>query len=120
MARGCDERRRTGWVSLGLADGISAHHHPSPRLSVNPPLTPADAWGYVTDWLDADQAWVPQPGLRHREILGRLLTSGDLRGNLVTDAHLAALAIEHGTAICSFDSDFARFEDLTWINPGRR
>jgi len=39
------------------------------------------------------------------------------RGNLVTDAHLAALAIEHGTGICSFDGDFARFKGLRWINP---
>lgn len=109
------ERVGFPWVSLMAFQRIITH----PRVSANP-LTPADAWGYVTDWVDADQAWVPQPGQRHREILGRLLTSGDLRGNLVTDAHLAALAIEHGTAICSFDSDFARFEDLTWINPGRR
>lgn len=47
--------------------------------------------------------------------LGDLLTSGDLRGNLVTDAHLAALAIEYGIGICSFDSDFARFEGLHWL-----
>lgn len=60
------------------------------------------------------------PGSGHREIIGRLLTGGDLRGNLVTDAHLAALAIEYGTGICSFDSDFARFEGLNWINPSRR
>ncbi|AXE38473.1 PIN domain-containing protein [Acidipropionibacterium virtanenii] len=83
-------------------------------------LTPADAWSFITDWLDADQAWVPTPGGRHRDILGRLLIEGDLRGNLVTDAHLAALAIEHGTRICSFDSDFARFDGLGWINPDRR
>lgn len=43
-----------------------------------------------------------------------------MTGNLVTDAHLAALAIEHGTAICSFDSGFARFDDLRWISPDRR
>lgn len=39
---------------------------------------------------------------------------------LHADAHLAALAIEHGTGICSFDSDFARFTDVHWINPDRR
>jgi len=63
---------------------------------------------------------VPAPGPRHREILGRLVLDGDLRGNVVTDAHIAALAIEHGTAVCSFDSDFARFADLRWTDPGRR
>ena len=73
----------------------------------------------ITDWLDADQAWVPNPGNRHSDILGGLLIDGDLRGNFVTDAHLAALAIEYGTGICSFDSDFARFDGIRWINPDR-
>lgn len=53
-------------------------------------------------------------------LLSVVLTGRDLRGNLVTDAHLAALAIEHGTTICSFDSDFARFPELRWINPTSR
>ncbi len=60
---------------------------------------------------------MPTPGARHRDILGSLLIDGDLRGNFVTDAHLAALAIEHGVGICSYDSDFARFEGLRWLNP---
>lgn len=74
----------------------------------------------MTDWLDAEQALVPTPGPRHRDILAGLLTNGVVRGNLVTDAHLAALAIEHGTALCSFDSDFARFDEVRWVNPGAR
>lgn len=109
------ERVGLPWVSLMAFQRIISH----PRVTAHP-LTPVDAWGYVTAWLDADQAWVPVPGSRHRDILGRLLIDGDLRGNLVTDAHLAALAIEQGTAVCSFDSDFARFEGLRWINPGHR
>lgn len=106
------ERVGLPWVSLMAFQRIITH----PRVTENP-LTPTDAWSYITDWLDADQAWLPTPGDRHRDILGRLLTDGDLHGNLVTDAHLAALAIENGTSICSFDSDFARFPDLRWINP---
>lgn len=106
------ERVGLPWVSLMAFQRIITH----PRVTENP-LTPTDAWSYITDWLDADQAWLPTPGDRHRDILGRLLTEGDLHGNLVTDAHLAALAIENGTSICSFDSDFARFPDLRWINP---
>lgn len=106
------ERVGFPWVSLTAFQRIITH----PRATANP-LTPTEAWGYITDWLDADQAWIPTPGVRHRDILGRLLVDGDLRGNLVPDAHLAALAIEHGTAICSFDSDFARFPGLGWINP---
>lgn len=89
-----------------------------PRVSANP-MNPRDAWSYVTDWLEADQAWVPHPGERHRKILERLLLDGDLRGNLITDAHLAALAIEHGVGVCSFDSDFARFPEVTRTNPAR-
>lgn len=108
------ERVGLPWVSLTAFQRIITH----PRVTANP-LAPADAWSFITEWLDADQAWVPTPGARHRDILGRLLTNGDLRGNLVTDAHLAALAIEHGTGICSFDSDFARIADLHWINPDR-
>jgi len=109
------ERVGFPWVSLTAFQRIITH----PRATANP-LTPTEAWEYITDWLDADQAWIPTPGVRHRDILGRLLVDGDLRGNLVTDAHLAALAIEHGTTICSFDSDFARFPGLGWINPDKR
>lgn len=109
------ERVGLPWVSLMAFQRIITHS----RVTANP-LTPADAWSYITDWLDADQVWVPTPGGRHRDILGALLTEGDLRGNLVTDAHLAALAIEYGTSICSFDADFARFDGLHWINPARR
>lgn len=108
------ERVGFPWASLTAFQRISTH----PRASASP-LTPAAAWSYIADWLDADQAWVPTPGTRHREILGQLLIGGDLRGNLVTDAHLAALAIEHGTSICSYDSDFARFPGLHWDTPER-
>lgn len=107
-----EERVGLPWVSLTAFQRIATH----PRASAHP-LTPAQAWGLVTDWLAAERAWVPSPGSRHAQILGRLLVAGDLRGNLVTDAHLAALAIEHGTSICSFDGDFARFADVRWINP---
>lgn len=109
-----DERVGLPWASLMAFQRIITH----PRVTAHP-LSSAEAWSYITDWLDADLAWVPTPGGRHRDILGRLLTDGDLRGNLVTDAHLAALAIEHGTSICSFDSDFARFDGLPWTNPAR-
>lgn len=102
------------WASLTAFQRIATH----PRISANP-LKPQDAWSYVTGWLEADRAWVPHPGDRHAEILERFLVEGDLRGNLVTDAHLAALAIEHGVGVCSFDSDFARFPQVTWVHPAR-
>jgi predicted nucleic acid-binding protein len=59
----------------------------------------------------------PQPTERHSEVLGSLLTTYQLRGNLVGDAHLAALAIEHGLTVCSADTDFARFREIRWENP---
>lgn len=108
------ERVGLPWASLMAFQRIITH----PRVTTQP-LAPADAWTFVTDWLDADQSWVPTPGIRHRDIVGELLTAGHLQGNLVTDAHLAALAIEHGTRICSFGSDFARFPKLRWVHPSR-
>lgn len=109
--------RRVGipWLSLTAFMRIVTH----PR-ALNEPLTPGDAWRFVEDWLDAPAAWVPQPGRGHREILGRLVRQLDLRGNLVTDAVLAALCVEHGLQIVSADSDFARFSELDWINPVAR
>jgi toxin-antitoxin system PIN domain toxin len=100
------------WPSLTAFQRISTH----PRASEKP-LGARQAWAYITGWLGADQSWIPVPGDRHADILGSLLVERDLRGNLVTDAHLAALAIEHGVGICSFDSDFARFPELAWTNP---
>ncbi|ASR34915.1 twitching motility protein PilT [Prauserella marina] len=106
------------WVSLTAFQRIATH----PWASASP-ITPREAWAYVEDWLANDNAWIPAPTGRHVKVLGALLTEGDLRGNLVTDAHLAALAIEHGVGVCSFDSDFARFE-VSWFHPvlsqGRR
>jgi uncharacterized protein len=88
----------------------------NPRIFERPePM--AGAWHQVEVWLGSPMAWIPQPTERHREVLGRLLVSHDARGNLVPDAHLAALAIEHGLVLCSSDSDFARFPTLRWDNP---
>jgi uncharacterized protein len=99
-------------ASLVAFQRISTH----PRACASP-LSPSQAWSFVADWLDADATWVPVPGERHAEILRDLIVAGDLRGNLVTDAHLAALAIEHGVGVCSADSDFARFPQISWVNP---
>ena len=87
-----------------------------PRLFAQP-LGPATAWGQVTDWLSAPVAWVPEPGPRYAQLLETLITRYDVRGNLVPDAVLAALAIEHGVTLASADTDFARFTELRWTNP---
>lgn len=100
------------WLSLAAFVRISTH----PRAS-DEPLTPAQAWQHVEDWLGCDTAWIPNPTEHHAHVLGRLVTKYELRGNLVTDAQLAALAIEHGLTVCSADTDFARFEEIRWMDP---
>jgi uncharacterized protein len=92
------------------------------RLSANPrvfprPLTIPDAWRQVEEWLDCQAVWIPMPTDRHRPILASLLAQVGGGPNLVSDAHLAALAIEHGLTLCSADGDFARFPGLRWENP---
>jgi toxin-antitoxin system PIN domain toxin len=92
------------------------------RLTTNPrlferPLSMAVAWKQIAAWLDAEPSWVPQPTERHTEFLAPLLDQPGIQGNLMPDAHLAALAIEHGLTLCSTDSDFARFKGLNWIDP---
>jgi toxin-antitoxin system PIN domain toxin len=109
--------RRVGipWQSLTAFMRIVTH----PR-ALRDPMTPDEAWSFVEDWLDAATTWTPQPGRAHREILGRLMRDLDLRANLVSDAVLAALCIEHGLVMVSADSDFARFTEISWINPVQR
>ena len=91
------------------------------RLVTNPrvferPEAMKDAWHQVEAWLGAPAAWVPAPTARHAEVLADLMPAVT-RANLVPDAHLAALALEHGLTLCSTDGDFARFEGLAWENP---
>lgn len=71
----------------------------------------------VAEWLDCAPVWIPQPTERHAAVLDRLLSQPGISGDLVSDAHLAALAIEHGLTLCSTDGDFARFRELKWLNP---
>ena len=92
------------------------------RIVTNPrvfqrPEPMASASGQVEDWLGSEVTWVPEPTERHREVLGLLLTGGGIQANLVPDAHLAALAMEHGLMLCSTDGDFGRFSNLRWQNP---
>ncbi len=79
----------------------------------------ADAWARVEEWLSSPSVWIPQPTERHAEVLGRFLRASGMGSSHVMDAHLAALAIEHGLTLCSADGDFARFEGLRWENPLR-
>lgn len=92
------------------------------RLASNPlvmrqPVPVAKAWQQAAQWLEAGPAWIPTPTARHTEILGALCEPSWMTSRLVPDAHLAALAIEHGLTLCSTDGDFARFSGLDWKNP---
>lgn len=81
------------------------------------PLTTSDALDLVDGWLAQPCATVVHPTSRHAAVLRELLEPLGTAGNLTTDAHLAALAIEHGAELCSTDSDFSRFAGLRWANP---
>ncbi len=107
-----DRRVALPWQTIGAFVRISTH----PRVCERP-LTAAQAWGYVAAWLDAPSTWVPPAGERTAVLLGELLTTHHVTGNLVTDAQLAALAIEVGAVVQSADSDFARFPEARWNNP---
>jgi len=82
-----------------------------------PALTARASMGYVEGWLSLAAVTTPAPTNRHSSVLQHLLESTGVGGNLVSDAHLAALAIEHGATLCSCDNDFGRFPGLSWIDP---
>lgn len=92
------------------------------RIAGNPailrhPIGPADAWRQVKEWLACDVVWIPLPTTEHPTVFERLLELSAVTSRLVPDAHLAALAIEHGLTLCSTDGDFAKFPGLKWRNP---
>lgn len=82
------------------------------------PLPPTSAIAIVRSWLSRPCAWIPEPGPRHLDLLAELLDDQP-SARLVSDAHLAALAIEHGLELCSRDGDFARWSrlGLRWRDP---
>jgi hypothetical protein len=119
QARAWLDERLNGTVPVGLPwPSLLAFV----RLASNPsilrrPVSTAAAWRQVDEWLTCESAWTPLPGDTHRGIVGRLLTASWMTSRLVPDAHLAALAIEHGLTLYSTDGDFARFPGLKWENP---
>ena len=92
------------------------------RISTNPRAFPApysisEAVSFVSAWLDSPATTMVAPGDRHWAILSALLPAAQARAALVTDAHLAALAIEHGAVLYTTDRHFARFSGLRTRNP---
>lgn len=92
------------------------------RIVANPRLfetaSLSHARSQVRSWLELRNTWIPTPTDAHHRILGELLED-ERSHRLVPDAHLAALALEHGLVLCSSDGDFARFPGLRWENPLR-
>lgn len=91
------------------------------RLMGNPhaagkPAPLRESWRRIEGWLARPQSWIPVPTERHQQILADLL-HGETRPDIANDAHLAALAIEHGLTVCSTDRDFSRFPGIRWVNP---
>ncbi|MDW6023750.1 type II toxin-antitoxin system VapC family toxin [Mesorhizobium sp. BAC0120] len=92
------------------------------RISTNPrvferPLSAAEAEAAISSWLAQPAVSVLEPGDRHWDILCRLVRHGQATGPLVMDAVLAAIALEHGSVLCTTDRDFSRFPGLKWTNP---
>jgi toxin-antitoxin system PIN domain toxin len=92
------------------------------RISTNPrvferPLSMREATGAVDDWLKQPNAGILEPGEQHWSILRRLAEESQTSGALVSDAALAAIAIEHGATLQTTDRDFSRFKGLRWTNP---
>jgi toxin-antitoxin system PIN domain toxin len=92
------------------------------RISTNPRLTrlalgTEEVFQAFRELLANPQVSVIEPGPRHAEILEQLVRHAGATGPRVTDAALAALAIEYGATLASTDRDFSRFPDLRWINP---
>ena len=107
-----DEAIAIPWVVLLGFLRLTTSHHIMPR-----PLTAEQAMAVVDDWLALHGVVTLHPGEEHWVRLRALLAASGTAGNLTTDAHLAALAIEHECELCSTDADFARFGRLRWVNP---
>lgn len=100
------------WLTLWAFLRIATH----PRVFANP-MTGDEARIAVSSWLSIPNTVVVDPGERHWEFLQELLGAGQATGPLMSDAALAAIAIEHGAILQTTDRDFSRFPGLKWINP---
>jgi len=92
------------------------------RIGTNPrawpsPIPVGTVFEIIRDWLAQPGVVIVHPGPRHAELLERLVTQSRAAGSLVSDAALAALAVENGAVLASTDQDFSRFADLRWVNP---
>lgn len=122
IARGWLDQALSGASSVGFAWVVLLGFV---RIATRPgifdrPLTAGQAMDIVELWLGAGSAQVVHPTARHSVVLGGILREVGTAGNLTTDAHLAALAVEHHGRIVSFDGDFGRFPGVRWHRPTLR
>ena len=87
------------------------------RRVFSQPLSTESAWEFVDEWLERPVTSILEPTLHHAQILKTFILEHGTGGNLTTDAHLAALCVEHGATLCTADNDFARFASLKHRNP---
>jgi len=104
-------------VAIGLVSILAFLRVMSNPGLFDEPMTVDEAVEVVTEWLSRPNVGVAQPTRRHFELMAELARSGKARGPLLMDAHLAALAIEHGATLCSSDRDFTRFPGLRLEDP---
>lgn len=100
------------WVVILAFLRLATHRAVFPR-----PLGVEDATETVRGWLAQPPALVVEPTARHLDVLRALLAESGTAGNLVSDGHLAALAVEHDATLVSFDADFGRYRGLRWDQP---
>ncbi|WP_370331031.1 type II toxin-antitoxin system VapC family toxin [Mycolicibacterium hippocampi] len=100
------------WVPLLAFARLTTKHGLFPS-----PLDPRDALAQIREWCEAPSAVLVQPSARHADVFSNLLIQVGTGGNLVNDAHLAALAIEHRGSVVTYDHDFGRFDGIRWDTP---
>lgn len=113
------DRALSSTETIGIATAVAIGFV---RLTTNPrvmerPLDVATSVGVVRSWVKRANVTAPEPTPRHYALVEELLRPIGTAGNLVSDAHLAALSIEHGAELCSFDRDFGRFSGVRWLYP---
>ncbi len=118
-ARKWVEDALSGPTTVGLSWGVILAFL---RLTTRPgilkrPMSAETALDFVDEWLSLPAVETVVPGERHWQVFRNLLQAAGTAGNLTSDAHLAALAIERGATVFSADNDFARFPGLRHVNP---
>ena len=110
-----NEPVRLAWTTIHAFLRIVTH----PRIFQRP-FAMEEAHSFVSEWFEQPAVGILEPGERYWAIFSEAIESGQVRGNLVMDAHLAALSIEHGAVLATTDRDFTRFDKLQTVNPLRQ